>query len=573
MPKLDDEIREQQTEEITSQPIQWHARTVDKALKLFKVKESGRAETQQLLTHPVVWAKGEGLPEGVLAPWEKMLFALHAFMGIAAGGYGGDGQRKRLWNYTYGINPNHLTVGGIILSIFDAVNDPFIGQWMDRRPMLDKTYRKICRTNNMINVFLSIFFLFDFGFSSFQRVAVWTGVRMLMDILSTMSEVAYTKYFVGITPFSDQRGKTMVWQETGGQFGWPIANIPAYLMGFARDRQQWSDYRVFTRGALITLPLALGSSIIHTFARNRVKLQQSEEITAPPRAPHEEGKESPYKNLSLKEKMQVTYRQVITAFGVLRHNPWLISTSIANFIKVFTPRTDEYPIYRWLIPPIKMFGREFRGEAILPIRNQLSGTPITFLYPFMGKIVNKIGGPKRTHIYGYSLTIAVFLAKYFIGYKGPAALIMIFIGDLIWQTIAPFIGYSSRVLEYEMLDVVEYETGVRSEGVTMAFKALFNKILTSNIDSATGNWLQGWTGINQIDVDSPNPVVPERFQKWAWTFFTLTPAVDATIDLITRLFLKYKPEQRHVIEAELIKRRELAQQAKAELEEAAEQPA
>ena len=54
--------------------------------------------------HVPRWAKGEDLPEGVLTPWEKMLFALHAFMGIAASGYGGDSQSRRLWNYTYGIN-------------------------------------------------------------------------------------------------------------------------------------------------------------------------------------------------------------------------------------------------------------------------------------------------------------------------------------------------------------------------------------------------------------------------------------------------------------------------------------
>jgi len=531
---------------------------VDKLLGKFKVSEDGRAEVQQLLSHPVVWAKGEYLPEGVLAPWEKMLFALHAFMGIAASGYGGDSQRRRLWNYTYGINPNHLTVGGIILSIFDAANDPFIGQRMDRRPLRDKTYRQICRANAVINTFLNVFFFFDFGFTSFQRVAIWTGVRMLMDVLGTMADVSYTKYFVGITPYSDERGKTMVWKETGGQFGWPIANIPAYIMGFARDRQQWSDYRVFTRGVLLTLPLALCSGIIHTYARNRVQFTQPEAITA---VPKKDGDES----LSLKERIKISLRQAKAAFSVIKHNKFLIQSSIAMCFKVFTPRTDEYPIYRWLIPPMKIFGREFRGEAILPIRNQISGTPITFLYPFMGKIVNRLGGPKRTHIMGYSLTIAVFVAKYFIGYSGPAALTMIFIGDVIWQTVAPFIGYSSRLIEYEMLDLVEYETGVRSEGVTMAFNALFRKILTSNIDSATGNWLQAWTGINQIDVDSPNPVVPERFRKWAWFFFTLTPAVDSAIDLITRLFLKYSPEQRYFIEDELKKRRELAEKKKEEL--------
>ena len=540
-----------------------YAQTLDRVLVKFKVKESGRAEARQLVTHPIHWLKGEGLPDGRLAPWEKLLFALSGFTGTAAGGFN---QRDRLWRYTYGVNPNHLTVSGFIMSIFDALNDPYIGQWMDRHPMADKTYRRIHRIRHILGVILGFLFMLDFGFTSFQRVALYTAVSMLMDILYTTADVAYQKYFVGITPFSDERGKTIVWNNVGMQTGYPIANIPMWIMGFAKDRQFWSDYRIYTRGYLITLPLALVSGIIQTYARNRVQYNVKAE-SAPAPAPPEAGEDPPARKRSLKE----TLAEMKKTFGVLKYNRFLILSTIASFFKEFTPRSDEYPIYRFLIQPMKVFGKEMRGEALIPLKGMIAGTPITFLYPFMGVIVKGVGGPKRMHIITNVIQIFAYLIRYIVGYNTPGAIMTLVLMDAFLQTLAPLYGYSSRIIEYEMLDYVEYMTGVRSEGVTTAFNAFFGKIITRNINSFTYNAFQAWSGINQIDVNDPDATVPPRYQKWAWTVYTMAPLADNVIDLIARLLFKYDPKQSRAIEATLVERRALAQQEFDEAEEVAAQ--
>ena len=554
-------------------PQKWHVRATDRILRRFKVDDTGRAEARQLMSHPLRWAKGDGLPKEKLAPWEKFLFGLSGFSGIAASGYGGDGQRNRLWRYTYNVNPNHITVGGMILSVFDFINDPFIGQWMDRHPMPDSTHRRIVRINHVVNVFIGIFFLFDFGFTSMQRVMIWTGIRMALDILSTMKDVSDKKFFAGITPHSDERGKLMVWKETGGQMGWPIANIPTWIMGFAKDRQQWSDYRIYTRGTLLTLPLAIAAGIVHTFVRNRVRFDQPEEIVAAPVTAREideaQAKAALRAEMTAREKLRHSAGQIKTTFGVLRHNKFLIATSIAHLVKMLTPRGDEYPIYRFLVPPVRVFGRDFRGEAIIPLKNQIAGTPITFMYPFLGAVVKKLGGPKRAHMTSNVLSIVFFLAQYFAGFTGPLAVTLIVITDVIIQTVGPINKYSNDLMTYEYLDYVEYKTGVRSEGITQAFNGLFHKILTGNVDSAFNNWFQTWSGIYKIDVNDPHAVAPERFRKWAWTFFTLAPLIDNTAELLVRLFLKYRPEDRYVIEAALAERRKLAEEMRGEVKEEA----
>jgi len=41
-----------------------------------------------------------------------------------------------------------------------------------------------------------------------------------------------------ITPFSDERGKTIVWNNVGMQTGCPIANIPMWIIGFAKEPRE-----------------------------------------------------------------------------------------------------------------------------------------------------------------------------------------------------------------------------------------------------------------------------------------------------------------------------------------------
>jgi len=119
-----------------------------------------------------------------------------------------------------------------------------------------------------------------------------------------------------------------------------------------------------------------------------------------------------------------------------------------------------------------------------------------------------------------------------------------------------------------MLDYVEYKTGVRSEGVTMAFQAFVDKIVQRSINSVTGNAFQAWTGINDINLNAEDAAgrIPERYRKWAWPMAHLTGIVDGLIWLWARAAFPYKAGQKDVIEAELAQRRALAKKMKEDLD-------
>ena len=530
----------------------------DRVLAKLKVGGEGRAEVQELIRAPKAWLKGEATALNHLAPWEKLLFFVSGFTGTASEQWDG---RDRLYRYTFQVDPNHITVSDIICRVWDAFNDPFIGQWMDRHPMRDNTYRWISRVNHTIGVLMGFFYLLDLGFTPMQRMVMYTITVCVKDILGTMNQVAYAKYYAGITPLSDERGKATTWENVGKQCGYPVGNIPAYIFGFVKDRRVWSDYRVFTRGYAITLPLKLCTGIVGTFAVNKVKFQAA--AMTGRSAADTDGELEAHEPQAPKEEPKMSVRESI---AVLKYNRYMLYGTIANVVTMLTPGIDIYPIVRFMYPTRKLFGKPIRGEGYMQLSKQFSGLPITILYPFLGPLMKKLGGAKRTLVLNCLLQIGMNLVRFAAGYKSVFGLVMNILMDAVNETMGPLNGYAGKILDYEMFDYVEWKTGVRSEGITMAFKAFVEKIIANNLNSLTGNGFLSWSGINKIDVDAEKPVVPERYEKWAWPVYTLSAVVDNLIWLAARAAFPYDPGRKDAIEAELKERRALAEQAKEEAE-------
>lgn len=534
---------------------------IDRFLEKRGVSEDGRAETRLLLNHPLQWLKGEFMPFGRLAPWEKVLFFISGFSDTASGQWDG---RERLFRYTYMVNPNHITVSNIVSSVWDAFNDPFVGQWMDRHPWKDNTYRWIRRISHTVSVAMTLLYMLDLGLTPMQRILLFTGGRIAIDLIMTMGEVANAKFYAGITPFSDERGRTQVWQNVGNQAGYAFGNIPQYIMGFARDRSVWTDYRIYTRGFAFAVPLLLCKGIVTTFARNRVQLfkTDAQQAQAAMQAELAESQAFPEP-----EEPRLTIRE---SFRVLKHNKFLLYNTIAGVITSFTPSMDEYSVFRFLFPQRKFFKWTIRGEGVMPLVKQIAGFPIMVLYPFLGTVVKKLGGPKRTFIIQHVCGMIANLGRFAFGYKSVAGLAMITIAQAVLEVAGPLDGFAKHILHYEMIDYVEYKTGIRSEGITFAFEQFLTKLLKNNLDGFTANAFQKWTGITDRDwSDNDLSKVPERFKKWAWPMFTLAPVADGFIWLIARASFPYDPGQKDVIEAELKERRALAAQAKEEMGEPA----
>lgn len=590
-----------------------------------RLTDASREELKTAIMNPVAWFKGAQTPDGYVTPWELFLFALSNMLTV--GGAGFSGKLDFLFKEWYHIKPNDMTKAGIISSIWDAVNDPILGSWMDRRKMGPKQWRWIMRISAVTGhlfVLLKMLdgrMLVDGGFSDFQHLAILVFFNCLQDIIGTMDGIAGQKLRAGISPYTQQRTRTQVWSSIGGSMGYTISAIPMVLMGL-QDVFHLNDYQIIVMGTAIMLPFNILASILITFIKQRVdfkfagkpanalpfvdeetmnaaNLPQAEAQTEAPEETEEERElreaqekqaKAAYEKARIeRDRMldQMTYKErrawkkahkldfrekiangeipidpetgepklsVLQSFEVIKYNKYFIFNTIGNFITVFTPSVDQTLVYRYLVPRFKVFGKEITGEVFLVLRDYIIGTPITFTKPFSRQFVNMCGGPIRVHKINSILNIVAALIKLAVGINKFWKLAINLLLDAILYVVGDMDAIAGTMLNYEMYDLVELETGIRTEGVTNSINGLFAKIVTNNIGAATGNAFLQWTGYTG-GYKNTGEALPERFVKWMWPMFTLSTAFDNTIFLIMRSLVKHTPEDARRIEKELIELR------------------
>ena len=511
------------------------------------VSEETLANVKEGLRNPKKWLLGVGLPPDHITPWELLLFAVSSAFGGMSGGF--TGRQDFLFKEVYRVPPNYLSVAGVVSSIWDSLNDPLIGAYMDKKRYAANILKTIMRISAFTGHTFNIIKMVDGGLSPWQHVALLMFCNMTQDIIGTFDGVAGTKIRSGISPSTQQRTRVKVWSNMGWQATWIVGNLPTLFMGF-RDVFGWTDYQIIFIGALIFLPFAIASSVLPTFIKQRVDYSKPLQQAAP-----EGGELPPEEKRSLKE-----------SFAVVKHNRYFIANAIANFITVFSPNVgDELLVYRYLVPKFSVFGRQMGGEGVLIFKQMISGLPATLMQPFNRQIINKIGGPLRAQQLKSLIDAGGKLIQFLVGYDTPGKLAVMIAAETAINAASNWDGVAGDMLNYEFYDHVELKTGERSEGVTGAINGLFTKIVTNNIGLVTGNAFLAWTGYTGgYTEDGTRP--PDRYMKWMWPMYTLIPVLDNLIYVLCRSFVKWKPEDRERTEEALAGRRAAAERLKEEAE-------
>lgn len=586
-----------------------------------KIKLEAKQEISKAILNPIAWFKGVDLPEGHITPWELFLFMLSAALSCTATGF--VGKQDFLFKEFYHISPNMLSVGGVVSSLWDAANDPFLGSFMDRKRTGPKQWRTIMRISAVTGHTLNVIKMFDGGMSAWQHVALLIFCNCLQDIIGTLDTVSGQKLRAGISPFSQQRSRTQVWTNVGGSIGYPLSTIPLLLMGL-KDVFHFNDYQIIFMGACIMLPFNIVSSFLITFIKQRVNFRPGAPVNSLPcdpsrdlpnekAEPEEEERDALYnirleridaaeKEIAEKEMLKEMSRaerkaykaqkkaehkerfkrgeyeidpntgepklSIWESFSIVKHNKYFIANTIANFVVTFTPYVDPILVYRYIVPKFKFFGKEVSGEMMWLIHAQVAGTFVTVSKPFSRQIVNFLGGPIRALQTAHIVNIIGYLSRFLLGCNKMWKLIAIMLIEAVTYVFDDASSVANNMMSYEMLDYVELKTGLRSEGVTMAVDALFQKTITNNIGTITGNAFLEWTGYTGGYLGD-NAALPEKFAKYMWPMYTLSNVFDGIVWLIARSTVKHTPEDRERIEAALQERRKAKEAEEAEAEEAA----
>ncbi len=513
--------------------INWFVRLLNRFLP-----SQTASNVEQGVRHPMIWLKGEGLPINTITPWELLLFAISSSLGGMSGGF--TGRRDFLFKEVYKVPPNYLSVAGVVSSLWDAVNDPLLGAWMDKKQFGVQTLKLFMRISAFTGHSLNILKMIDGGLSAWQHVALLMFCNMSQDIIGTLDGIAGQKIRSGISPETQQRTRVRVWSNMGGQMTWLVANLPTIFMGF-REYFGWTDYQIIFIGALVFWPLAITSSILPTFIKQRVDYSRPSPLIMAPGEGHPS------------EEKQMT---IFQAFKLLKHNRYFLANFVARFITVFSPNVgDELLVYRYLIPKFKVLGKEMGGEGVLYIKQLISGLPSSLMQPFNRQLINKMGGPLKAQQVKSMIDAGGKLIQFLVGYNTIPKLAVIIAAETAINASVNWDGVAEEMLNFEFYDFVELKTGHRSEGVTAAINGLFSKIVTDNIGLVTGNAFLQWTGYKGGYTEA-GTLPPERYMKWMWPMYTLIPVLDNLLYILCRSFVKWKPSDREKTEMELMKRRE-----------------
>jgi len=491
---------------------------------------------------PKKWLKGEGIPPDHITPWELLLYAVSKAFEMMSGGF--TGRMDFLFKEHFRVPPNYMSVAGVVCSIWDAINDPPIGAYMDRKKFSTQALRSFIRIGAVTVHFLNVLRMIDGGLSPMGHVIMLCACTMTGDIMGTFAGVAHQKIRSGISPLSQQRGRISVWANMGGQYGWIPSQLPTFFMGF-RDFFGWNDYQIIFIGALVFMPFAIISSILPSFVKQRVDFSAQSPLIL------EEGEPLPgEETMSLRE-----------SFAIIRHNRYFIVHTISKILETLAPNIadDELLVYRYLVPKLKFRGEEMHGEAILLSKQMIAGQLCTRLQPFNRQIINKMGGPLMARRIKPLVTILFKLINYLTGYNTMPKIAVMIGTETIHNCFVNIDGIAGEMLNYEWYDYVELKTGVRSEGITAAIDGLLMKIVRNNIGLVTGNAVLQWTGYRGgYTADGTLP--PERFLKALWPMYCLMPLCDNLIFFICRCFVRWTPKDAQETEKALAERRAAKQQ-------------
>ncbi|MCL1951564.1 MAG: MFS transporter [Oscillospiraceae bacterium] len=498
-------------------------------------KSSGKFKAA--VRHPVRWWKGAGQPGEALRPWEggiqmvaEILKAvMDRFVGLRDWLFIGSAPGK--------VNPNWKSVAQLVTTLWDGANDPVIGAYMDRKRYGAGIHRWVMRFNAVYSPINILLQMFKFGLSPMQRVIQWTIMGFAGSVVSTANAVSEAKIWAGITPHSAQRGVLQLCKSIGRQIASPIASIVTVLMSF-QEVLGLNDYQIITVSALIIAPLSILGRWLPSHALQRVDFNAAAEGKAP--------------------ETQPTLRE---SFAVVRHNRWFLMTTALKFVTMLSPGTDEKYFYRFLMPRIKIRGKEADGLWLYNLKGTIIGIPAMLLQPFALKFIKLFGGNLNMKRVNAITLIVTSVGKYLIGYKTIPRILLMYVLELLQQIVDKWDPVADGVIQYQMLDYVELKTGLRSEGMTLAVSGFLDKMIRQNSEMLIGNAFLKWTGFPGADF--PLEQQPDKFLKSIWPLLQFKQFLTGAAWLGGLLWFRF-PMDPAQMEADLIERRKLEQKIKDE---------
>ena len=431
--------------------------------------------------------------------------------------------------------PLTVTVLVLIMKIWDGINDPIVGSWIDRHSFKNgEKLRPFLRYTPLpVGVFTVLLFIVFPSDKLWLKVAYFMIMYICWDLAYTFQDVSMWGITACVSPDSAERDVFVQWARTIGSIVFAVgsAGIPMALEMAANALGRSLAFMTVVFAVIFGLGGAM-MAIRCKEARERI---------------HPEP-----------EKRQ---QSLWESFRLVFSNRMLMLVTLANlFGAVGFGGSMVVYFFKYEIPA------DFLGEnsiigalGLTTIYGIITGVPGMLGMLFADKMKKWCKGYVNALIMMQLFNLIVRVIAFFIGFEGQKlwlALIIIGIGNIPMG--ANSIAQTS--IFCDSIDYMEYKTGKRTEGITFSIQTSFTKI-SSGITLGLTTLALHLLRYNAVE-DVPGAVYlgtqSAAFDKWIWPLIILTPALASLLYIIPLLFIRYTPEERRKVEAELKRRRDEA---------------
>jgi len=408
------------------------------------------------------------------------------------------------------------------ITVFDALNDPVAGALIDNFRFKDGRKLLPWIKITSLPIALAAFLLFVNWNLPTQglRVLYCVITYVIWDILYSFQDASLWGMTAAIHPAHSQRARATQFADIGAMLGGllPGLLLPMLSGDGAFGLTQQQVYLIFATG------LCLGGGTITMTA-----LRTNERVRSMP------GEE----------------KSVWRNIGALRHNYVVLLFLASEVLNKCCPNVTDTYIFQQLT--YQVGDRTVYAGVIVTILITITGLPGAALKFFAVKIANRVGGMKRLLVIGRVTEIIVRILQYFVGIKTLPGLVLVMLLDGIKGLPNSITNIAQRTMISDSVEYVEWKTGERTEGITMAVRNLMSKM-----SGAVEKYIQGYVlEFLQFDAERVKQNRPQNahFQKWVWPAFILGPVMGLVLSLIPILLLRYPDSLKARVEDEMAQRR------------------
>jgi len=421
-----------------------------------------------------------------------------------------------------------ITVLMLVARIWDAVNDPLWGSFIDsRKPTKYGRFRPyILAASIPLAIAAVVMFTKIPGLTTTQYLIFAYVTYIFYGMMYTGTNIPYGSLASVITDDGQERSSLSMWRSIGAGFGGLPAQIllPLFVYTTLENGQKILDSTKLTLSVAVLAVLTVVIYFIH------FKLTK-ERITLPPK------------------QNQSEYSLIKSIKALSKNRPFIVLCVVSMLLIAFQMYTQT--TYNYLL---KNF---YNQPGLYSLTTVCTYLPMACFLPFMGKLIRKYGKKELCSVglaFAAVVNVALYLIKLTPIVNNPYVFLVLLLFSGAGQT---FLVLEVWALVMDVIDYHELLSGRREEGTAYAFYS-FTRKLGQTLAGVGTNILLSVIGYN-VNAAGTEGQTEEVISK-LYDISTIIPAIVLAIMFVLLAFCyklsKKKLEEMH---AQLIEKQNLAE--------------